>query len=67
MVNDVSKFTVNLDYSDSLLLDECVLGIRKQYGKRVNKSDLIRGMIQIVSEDPEFHKKIADKVLKTLS
>jgi 3-oxoacyl-ACP reductase-like protein len=48
------KYTVRLDAADADRFDELVLLARRRSGRRVEKSDLIRGLIRTATTYPEL-------------
>jgi hypothetical protein len=56
------KYTVLLDSELADDFDGSLLHFRRQVGRRVDKSEVIRELVSLFNEDPTLVKEIADRL-----
>lgn len=56
------KYTVLLDGTAADAFDETVLTLRRRTGQRVDKSQVVRELVQLLSEDPTLVQQLADRL-----
>jgi hypothetical protein len=54
-----SKFTLLLDGGDAVAFDELALALRRRCGRRVDKAEIVRAMIEISAENPAVLSALA--------
>ena len=57
-----SKFTVLLGVDDALAFDEVALRVRRQLGRRADKSAIVRALIALAVEDDALTRQISDAI-----
>ncbi|WP_206319451.1 hypothetical protein [Actinacidiphila epipremni] len=55
-----SKYTLLLDADDALALDQLALNLRRRTGRRVEKSEILRALIQIAFINPTTGEALGD-------
>ena len=58
----LSKFTVKLDPGHAEDFDVIVLGARRALGRRVDKSEIVRVVIELLSSDPALRRQVYDQL-----
>lgn len=56
------KYTVLIDSELADDFDGSLLHFRRQVGRRVDKSEVIRELVSLFNEDPTLAKQIADRL-----
>lgn len=56
------KYTVILDGHAADTFDETVLRLRRQIGRRVDRSQVVRELLALLAEDPALADQIVDKL-----
>ncbi|MFL4910930.1 hypothetical protein ACJ6WF_49535 [Streptomyces sp. MMS24-I2-30] len=54
-----SKYTLLLDQDDAVSFDALALGLRRQLGRAVDKSKVVRAMIQLATERSDIREDLA--------
>lgn len=59
-----SKFTVIFSREDAEAFDEFLLGARRHLGRRVDKSEVVRCLLQLAYDDPSLEQELLDRLEK---
>lgn len=57
-----SKYTLLLDDADAAVFDGLALSARRQLGRRVGKSDLVRVLVHLAADDPTLLTQVVDEL-----
>lgn len=57
-----SKYTLLLDDADAAVFDGLALSARRQLGRRVGKSDLVRVLVHLAADDPTLLTQVLDEL-----
>lgn len=55
-----SKYTVLLSDSDALMWDELAVTLRRDLGRRVDKSSIVRALVYLAAEDESLRRQLAE-------
>ena len=58
----MSKYTVLLSTRVATELDEDLLRLRRQTGRKVDKSEVIRSLVHLLHTDPDLFDQVARRV-----
>ena len=57
------KYTVLLDAAAADTFDEAVLKLRRRTGRRIDKSEIVRELVQLLDEDPALVEQLATRLI----
>jgi hypothetical protein len=57
-----SKYTLLLDPEEAVSLDQLVLSARRQLGRRVDKSTLLRVLVTLAADDPALLAQVVGEI-----
>src|SRR5664279_4957167 len=57
-----SKYTLLLDAEEAVSLDQLVLSARRQLGRRVDKSTLLRVLVTLAADDPALLAQVVGEI-----
>jgi hypothetical protein len=57
-----SKFTILLNAEDALTFDELALQMRRLAGRRVDKSEIVRALLQLAHQRPDVAQLVIDQL-----
>lgn len=61
---DRSKFTVLLTESDAILWDELAMALRRDLGRRVDKSAFLRALVYLATEDADLRRQVGEQITR---
>lgn len=59
-----SKYTVLLSDSDALMWDELAVTLRRDLGRRVDKSAIVRALVYLAAEDESLRLQLAETLTR---
>lgn len=57
-----NKYTVTLTDDDALMWDDVAMRLRRQLGRKVSKSEIVRALVGLAADDPTLLQQIAETV-----
>lgn len=59
-----SKFTVIFSREEAEAFDEFLLGARRRLGRRVDKSEVLRNLLELTYSDPSLEQQLLERLRK---
>lgn len=59
-----SKYTVLLSDNDALLWDQLAMTLRRDLGRKVDKSAMVRALVYLAAEDDDLRHQLADTLTR---